>query len=255
MGRDSYRSRLSVGALALALVLGACAATTAETTTTTMSDGHDHEHGEDAASREWELESFPELSIEVTTRGDGTVLLKIDAPGFTFTGADVFDPVPGEGHAHLFVDGELYSMVYGPEFDLPALAPGTHEVMVALSTNDHLDYTVDGELIMAMIMVEGSEGAPSTTEGMSHDMAHLMVKVEDGEVSGVEGGITVDLGAHVVLTVESDVDEIVHVHGYDLFLEVKAGEPGKLEFMADVPGVFEVEFEDSHLLLFELQVS
>ena len=242
--------------LSFGLVLAACATTSVDTTSTSM-DGHDHEHGVDDQSREWELETVPELAIDIAPNENGSFLLTIDAPGFTFTGADVFDPVPGEGHAHLYIDGELYSMVYGPEFVIPALDSGTHEVMVALSTNDHLDYTVDGELIMAMTSIDGSEEtvAVPTTEAVDHEMSHIMIDVSNGEVTGADATVPVDLGSHIVLRVTSDIDEIVHVHGYDLFLEVVAGQAADLAFIADVPGVFEIEFEESGLLLIELQVS
>ncbi len=53
----------------------------------------------------------------------------------------------------------------------------------------------------------------------------------------------------------SDVAEHVHVHGYDVFVDVAAGETAMAMFTSDVPGVFEVEFEDSHAFITELQVS
>ena len=49
----------------------------------------------------------------------------------------------------------------------------------------------------------------------------------------------------VLLVVTADISDEVHVHGYDLFAEVTPTEPGILEFIADIPGIFEVEFEVS----------
>ena len=63
------------------------------------------------------------------------------------------------------------------------------------------------------------------------------------------------MGESVTLKVTSDVADHVHVHGYDLFTDVAAGDPVTIEFSADIPGVFEVELEDSGLLLLELEVS
>ena len=81
-----------------------------------------------------------------------------------------------------------------------------------------------------------------------------MVSVEEGEVDG-GGRVEVAQGSRVRLTVEADVTDEVHVHGYDLFAEVAPGRPATLEFLADIPGIFEVELEESQLHLLELEVS
>lgn len=77
---------------------------------------------------------------------------------------------------------------------------------------------------------------------------------EDGSVAG-ETRITVPLGEDVVVTVESDVVDHVHLHGYDIFADVAPGSPGTIEFTADIPGIFEVELEDSGVRLVELEVT
>jgi hypothetical protein len=46
----------------------------------------------------------------------------------------------------------------------------------------------------------------------------------------------------------------VDPHGYDLSADVAPGRPAVIDFTADAPGVFEVELEQAHLRLFELQV-
>jgi heme/copper-type cytochrome/quinol oxidase subunit 2 len=78
---------------------------------------------------------------------------------------------------------------------------------------------------------------------------------EDGEVNGVDRRVAVETGDEVRIEVTSDVADRVHVHGYDLFADVGPGMPAVIEFKADIPGIFEVELEDSHGLLFELEVS
>ena len=93
--------------------------------------------------------------------------------------------------------------------------------------------------------------APTTTTVATQV---ILVRVEDGEVE--DGGrVEVRQGSPVRLTVEADVSEEVHVHGYDLFAEVEPGRPATLEFVADIPGIFEVELEESQLHLLELEVS
>ena len=80
--------------------------------------------------------------------------------------------------------------------------------------------------------------------------------IEFGDEGGLVGGVrreSVDLGAKVTMIVEGSTDEQVHVHGYDLYIEPEG--PGVLEFVALIPGRFEVELEQSGQLLIELTVS
>ncbi len=90
-----------------------------------------------------------------------------------------------------------------------------------------------------------SSATPATTIEMS---------IAAGAVTG-GGRQQVTLGDQVRLVVTSDVADEVHVHGYDLTAEVGPDRPATLEFPADIPGIFEVELETSHLPLLELVVN
>lgn len=80
----------------------------------------------------------------------------------------------------------------------------------------------------------------------------IEVTVEGAPASG---RVEVGVGAEVRLTVMADVDDEVHVHGYDVTADVSPASPATIEFVADIPGIFEVELESAHRLLVELQVS
>jgi hypothetical protein len=67
--------------------------------------------------------------------------------------------------------------------------------------------------------------------------------------------VNAKIGQRVLIQVASDVADEVHLHGYDLKVEVASGSSAEIEFVADIPGVFEVELEEAGLLLFELAVS
>lgn len=67
--------------------------------------------------------------------------------------------------------------------------------------------------------------------------------------------VRVSLGETVEVVVLSDVDDEIHVHGYDLSFELRAGVPYQLTFTADIPGIFEVETHDTHVRLFDVEVS
>lgn len=240
------------------MLVGACGATGDDgrsSTTHTMEDGS-HDHAEEAQSREWNGGVVPDLNATVTVNTSGEYVLNVDAPGFTFTGADVFDPVPGEGHAHLFVEGELLTMVYGPEFLLPPMDPGTYQVMVSLSTNDHLDYVVDGEMIAVMfpLVVEALDVGSSTTAQQGPVPIEISIEIHGDMIHTENKLVAVPLGSTVVITVISDTQDEVHVHGYDIFGRLHPGEEVAIEFQAEVPGIFEVEMETSKKLLVKLQV-
>ncbi|MEX2215179.1 MAG: hypothetical protein WD768_13680 [Phycisphaeraceae bacterium] len=64
--------------------------------------------------------------------------------------------IPGEGHAHLMVDGKKVARLYGHWFHLPPLAPGKHEVTVSLHANTHGPLLVAGKVIAATVEVEES---------------------------------------------------------------------------------------------------
>ncbi|MDX6743286.1 hypothetical protein [Actinocorallia sp. A-T 12471] len=87
------------------------------------------------------------------------------------------------------------------------------------------------------------------------DGAEFTVSVNGSKVAPRPAVRKVDKGTKVRITVTSDKDDELHVHGYDKALELKAGQPGVVEFAADVSGRFEVETHADHLLLFTLQVS
>jgi hypothetical protein len=80
------------------------------------------------------------------------------------------------------------------------------------------------------------------------------VEISGGVASG-PGVFTYDLGDTVDITVVSDVDDELHVHGYDLVFALSAGEPLTLDFIADVPGLFEVEVHTGHSHVFDIEVS
>lgn len=80
------------------------------------------------------------------------------------------------------------------------------------------------------------------------------VEFVGGEAVGPDV-LEVELGETVDIWILSDVDDAIHVHGYDLTFDLRAGEPLNLSFVADVPGIFEVEVHTGHTVLFEVEVS
>jgi hypothetical protein len=64
------------------------------------------------------------------------------------------DHLDGEGHAHVYVDGEKVARIYGEWYHLTGLTPGTHEVKVSLNANTHGAYAVDGVEVADTVTIE-----------------------------------------------------------------------------------------------------
>ena len=63
------------------------------------------------------------------------------------------------------------------------------------------------------------------------------------------------MGERIHFVVESDVDEEVHLHGYDVAKDVTAGGRVAFDVPATLEGVFEVELEHSVVPLAEITVT
>lgn len=83
----------------------------------------------------------------------------------------------------------------------------------------------------------------------------IAVVIADGKVSPNAENVRVKEGETVQVTITSDVDESIHVHGYDQTAEASPGKPGAVTFTADVKGVFEIETHESAKLVAKLIVS
>jgi len=57
-------------------------------------------------------------------------------------------PVADQGHAHLYIDGEL-TLLLSPWQHLNSIAPGTHSILVSLNANDHSVFAENGQPIEA----------------------------------------------------------------------------------------------------------
>lgn len=84
---------------------------------------------------------------------------------------------------------------------------------------------------------------------------NLKATVAGGSVNGGPTVWEVAKGDTIRIVVTSDTGDEIHVHGYDLHDDVADGSPSNLEFVADTPGVFEVELEEAGLLVGNLQVN
>ena len=101
---------------------------------------------------------------------------------------------------------------------------------------------------------DGPDEVTTTTADVAAAGTVIEIEVAGGEVTG-GGRQKVGLGESVTIRVTSDVDDHIHLHGYDVLTDVRAETPAELTFDATIPGVFEVELEDSRSQLLELEIS
>ncbi len=132
-------------------------------------DGHDHSdplhhgggHAEMAAhdhSNAIDMPSgsdAPGLEIDLIKDPMAGWNLHVQPQNFRFApeNASTADK-PGEGHAHVYVNGEKISRLYGNWLHLTDLPAGVAEVEVSLNTNSHSALTVDGVPVSAKLTIQ-----------------------------------------------------------------------------------------------------
>ena len=104
----------------------------------------------------------------------------------------------------------------------------------------------------AATMSEAATTAETATE--RQQPTTLSVTVRDGTPAGGVQRLTVQKGERVTIVVDSDVDDEVHLHGYDHSVDVTAGRPAYIRFRATIAGRFEIELEDAGTPIAELEV-
>ncbi|MGH1487863.1 MAG: hypothetical protein ACRBK7_00465 [Acidimicrobiales bacterium] len=250
-----------------------------------VSSGHGHD------SELFASANPPSIELTVTKDPKSGWNLHADVANMVFAPESAgLDPVDGEGHLHLSIDGVKVTRLYGSWWHIPALAAGSHEIEVSAATNAHVGYAdANGDAVSATFTLEVDEAdgsdmasdmsdgdtadgemADGTDDGHAHGHAgtgellsiaaadaDVVVSASffDGDLNVEDRRVKVETGSTVGLTFESDTVEQLHVHGYDLLIDVGPSKTADIAFLADSPGTFEVELESSGRFLFEIQVS
>lgn len=103
------------------------------------------------------------------------------------------------------------------------------------------------------IVTPSASESASPTQSPEPERTVLEVTFRDGAVLGTTR-FTVTQGERVRILVRADVTDEVHLHSYDLSADVAPGDPARIDFVANVPGVFECELEGAGDLLFQLEI-
>lgn len=108
----------------------------------------------------------PAVAIEVVADPISGQNLFVDVTDFTVAPESAStEPVAGEGHMHLYIDGERTLRFYNTALHLGDLDPGEHTIEVELSQNDHAAYEANGQPIRASQTITVEEGEPGHGHG------------------------------------------------------------------------------------------
>ena len=159
--------RLLPAVMAVTLLASACGSSGAADDSGT---GDQHgAGGHDTAQELGEDVPVPTIAIEVTEDPVEGWNLRIHTTDFEIVPENVSTAhVDGEGHMHLYIDGQKVSRVYGGWHHIAPLEPGEHEVRVELSSNNHSALAVGGEIIDAAAVIVAGE-TDSDAMGHGHD--------------------------------------------------------------------------------------
>ena len=81
------------------------------------------------------------------------------------------------------------------------------------------------------------------------------IVIKHGKPVGGVAQLTYNEGEQVRFKVDSDVSDEIHMHGYDIGKDVKAGGSVTFDFPATIEGVFEAELENRAEQILELTVN
>lgn len=104
-------------------------------------------------------------------------------------------------------------------------------------------------LLLALVLVTASCASPAAVPPSTVTLA---ISAEAPTAPVVE---EVPLGSVVTLVVSSEVDGLLHVHGYDHEISLVAGETVQKSFTASISGGFELETHDPDAVWVKLVVS
>jgi hypothetical protein len=106
--------------------------------------------------------------------------------------------------------------------------------------------------IVLLVVLKKSDSS-STTSNANGKVP--VVVVENGKPVGGVRDLTYNKDEQVRFKVDSDVSDEIHVHGYDIMKDVKAGGSVSFDFPASIEGVFEAELEGRKEQIIELTVN
>lgn len=96
--------------------------------------------------------------------------------------------------------------------------------------------------------------SPEAPAPSADEVLELSVEVRDGKVIPAPRRIKVKLGEPIRLSVTTDVDDELHVHGVEIEEPLEAGRTTTVEFRQEQPGQYAAETHEGGLELLQMAV-
>lgn len=159
----------SLALFAIGLVFGGGAGFVTAAANGVTFDGHDHgdpaHHGTTQAEATAHDHAAainlpggadaPGLEIALTQDPMTGWNLQVTPQNFRFSPENASTPdVPGEGHAHVYINGQKLARLYGNWMHIDQLPKGAVEVEVSLNANSHSPLLVDNVPVSAAVTVQ-----------------------------------------------------------------------------------------------------
>jgi hypothetical protein len=106
-------------------------------------------------------------------------------------------------------------------------------------------------IVLLAVLKKGDSSSDTTNS--SGKVPTIVIK--HGKPVGGIRDLTYNKGEQIHFIVDSDVSDEVHMHGYDIMKDVKAGGAVSFDFPASIEGVFEAELEGRKEQIIELTVN
>jgi glucose/arabinose dehydrogenase len=108
---------------------------------------------------------IPTVSLSVTGSNEAGWNLVMTTTNFQFymPPGEMGPHVNGQGHAHWYLDGVKQGRLYQASNIVSSFPQGQHQIKVVLSSNDHKEYTYNGNLIQATANINVVSGGSGNT--------------------------------------------------------------------------------------------
>jgi hypothetical protein len=110
---------------------------------------------------------------------------------------------------------------------------------------------IDVAIVLLAVLKKGDSSSDTTNS--TGKVPTIVIK--HGKPVGGIRDLTYNKGEQIHFIVDSDVSDEVHMHGYDIMKDVKAGGTVSFAFPASIEGVFEAELEGRKEQIIELTVN
>ncbi len=108
-------------------------------------------------------------------------------------------------------------------------------------------------IVVAVVLLIALKGNVSASHTDGGKLQTIVIK--NAEPVGGIRQLTYNKGERVLFRVQSEVADEIHMHGYNIMKDVKAGGSVTFSFPATMEGVFEAELEGREEQILELTVN